>query len=111
MQLLQDRNVLSSSYSRTKLVGLDGIRGRVVSSWDDDISQRNVGDTLNEIAHPVRMETDWKIYRRNRRDATSNLTAVNSYGSAWTGHRTFDSPSTIARGEVHFSLLNKTSVQ
>lgn len=106
VQLLQDRNILRSPDSREELVGRNGIRGRVVSTWDYNVSKGDIGDTLYKVTHPIRMKTDREVNRGNCWDATGELAAVNGDRRAWACHRTLDPSSTITGGEIHVGITS-----
>ena len=76
-----------------------------MSSGDDHISQLHVGYALNEIAHPIGMQTNREVYGGNRGNTARNLAAIDGYRSARACHRPFDSPSSITRGEIHRVLV------
>ncbi len=71
VQLFQDGDILRSANSREEIVGWNRIGCRVMSSWDNNVPERNVRDTLHKIAHPIRVKADWKVDCGNCRDAAS----------------------------------------
>lgn len=78
MELFYNTNVLRTPHSRIELKGVNGVRAGIMSSRDDHVSKLGIRATLNEIAHPIWMETNGKVNCWDGGDTGRELTAIDA---------------------------------